>query len=273
MLVVGVGCVNLKIEEKTHADKSLLKRIIATTNGGNKRIRRGVVLSHLPVRFAIFTVSAILLASSFLVIQSHESAWGDTLPVVAITTNENTIHRTFIPSAFAIWDLESESENIDIFVQPIFTEDENPQLELQYQRYEDSGERIEFGKELLAQDDFQIDKRLREASLSTELDICFGENWDAARGECTQIDDTIEIDIQWEGTGDLERSSDSQKDVSDDGVIFKMFEHQFGEADALGIIDGENFGESTEANLQSDEVTCITTGQRTCAEDIEEEED
>lgn len=263
----------MKIEKKTQTNKSLLKKIIATTNSGNKRIREGVVLSHLSVRFAIFTVSAILLASSFLVIQSHESAWGDTLPVVAITTNENTIHRTFLPSAFGFWDLESESENIDIFVQPLFTEDENPQLELQYQRYEDSGEHIEFGKELLAEDDFQIDKRLREASLSTELDICLGENWDAASGECIQIDDTIEIDIQWEGTGDLERSSDSQKDVSDDGVLIKMFEHQFRETTALGIINGENIGESTEANLQSDEVTCITTGQRTCAEDIEGEED
>ena len=230
------------------------------------------MLSHLQIRFAFFTVSAVLLASSFLIIQSHESASADTLPV-AITTTDNTVHRTLIPNAFAFWDLESENENIDIFVQPIFTEDENPQLELQYQRYEDSGERIEFGKELLAQDDFQIDKRLREASLSTELDICLGENWDADSGECTQIDDTIVIDIQWEGTGDLERSSDSQKDVSDDGVLIKMFEHQFREADALGMINGENFGESTEANLQSDEVTCITTGQRTCDEDIEEEEE
>jgi hypothetical protein len=263
----------LKAEKKTQADKSLLKKIITTTTSGNKRIRGGVVLSHLQVRFAFFTVSVILLASSFLVIQSHKSAWGDTLPVAAITTTDNTVNRTFIPNAFAFWDFESESENIDIFVQPIFTEDENPQLELQYQRYEDSGERIEFGKELLAEDDFQINKRLREASLSTELDICLGENWDAASGECTQIDDTIEIDIQWKGTGDLERSSDSQKDVSDDGVLIKMFEHQFREADALGIINGENIGESTEANLQSDEVTCITTGQRTCAEDIEEEED
>jgi hypothetical protein len=262
----------LNAETKTQADKSLLNKIITTTNSGNKRIRGGVVLSHLQIRFAFFTVSAVLLASSVLVIQSHESAWADTLPV-AITTTDNTVHRTLIPNAFAFWDFESENENIDIFVQPIFTEDENPQLELQYQRYEDSGERIEFGKELLAQDDFQIDKRLREASLSTELDICLGENWDADSGECTQIDDTIEIDIQWEGTGDLERSSDSQKDVSDDGVLIKMFEHQFREADALGMINGENFGESTEANLQSDEVTCITTGQRTCDEDIEEEEE
>ena len=265
----------MKIEETTTANKPFLDKIIATTNSGSKRIREGVTHSRIPKRFAFFTISAILLVSSLLVIQSHESAWADTLSLVAVGTSDDIVHRTFVPNAFAFWDLESESENIDIFVQPIFTgeEDEDPQIELLYQRYEDSGERIEFGKKLLAENEFQIDKRLREASLSTELDICFGENWDPDSGECTKIDDTIKIEIQWEGTGDLERSSDTQKDVSDEGVLIKIFEHQFREAEASGSMDRKNFGESTEANLQSDQITCITTGQRTCAEDIEEEEE
>ena len=159
-------------------------------------------------------------------------------------------------------------------MQPIFTgEDEDPQIELLYQRYEDSGERIEFSKALLTEDEFEIDKRLTEASLSKELDICFRENWDPETGECTKIDDTIKIDVQWEGTGNLERSSDIQKDVSDEGILIKIFEHQFREAEASGTIDGEDLGESTEANLQSDQITCITTGERTCDEDIEEEEE
>ena len=257
--IVGEEYANLRMEKTT-----------AATNSNSKRRR---VLSYLPTRLAIFAISTILLMSSLFAFQSNQSAWAGTFPVPNGQTND-IVHRTFISNAFAFWDLESENENIDIFVQPIFTgEDEDPQIELLYQRYEDSGERIEFGKALLTEDEFEIDKRLTEASLSKELDICFRENWDPETGECTKIDDTIKIDVQWEGTGNLERSSDIQKDVSDEGILIKIFEHQFREAEASGTIDGEDLGESTEANLQSDQITCITTGERTCDEDIEEEEE
>jgi dipeptidyl aminopeptidase/acylaminoacyl peptidase len=70
VVVIGVEYVNLKMEKTTRG----------ATNSSNSKRRRGVVLSHVPARFAFVAISAILLLSSLLAIQKNESAWAGTFP-------------------------------------------------------------------------------------------------------------------------------------------------------------------------------------------------
>jgi dipeptidyl aminopeptidase/acylaminoacyl peptidase len=70
VVVIGVEYVNLKMEKTTRGE----------TNSSNSKRRRGVVLSHVPARFAFVAISAILLLSSLLAIQRNESAWAGTFP-------------------------------------------------------------------------------------------------------------------------------------------------------------------------------------------------
>jgi TolB protein len=70
----------MKIEKTTTANKPVLNSKIVATNTGSKRIR-GLVLSSVSTRFAfLFTVSAILLLPSLLVIPIDQSAWAGTFP-------------------------------------------------------------------------------------------------------------------------------------------------------------------------------------------------
>ena len=185
------------------------------------------------------------------------------------------VETTITTSAFATWQFEDQEENVDIFVEPIFSDRTNYQLQLSYQRYDEAAQRIEFGKRFLEDDEFAIDKRLKSASVSAQLDICFAEHFDTESGDCTEIDETVLIDIQWQATGDLERDRFSDRDISDDGILVKATTTQFREAEATGSVGDEELGESSElnpANLQSEKTMCIATGERSCEEEIGEED-
>jgi len=58
-------------------NKPFLDMISATKINSKKR---RAMLSHLPVKFAFFAISAILLLSGFLAIHSNQSAWAGTFP-------------------------------------------------------------------------------------------------------------------------------------------------------------------------------------------------
>jgi hypothetical protein len=55
-------------------------------------------------------------------------------------------------------------------------------------------------------------------------------------------------------------------------MLIKIHEDQFREAEASGTINNEDLGESRqETCFQTEHITCITTGERTCDDGIEEE--
>jgi Tol biopolymer transport system component len=55
-----------------------MEKTTGATNSNSKR--RRVVLSHVPTRFAFFAISAILLLSGLLAVQSNQNAWAGTFP-------------------------------------------------------------------------------------------------------------------------------------------------------------------------------------------------
>src|SRR5215211_6481668 len=68
------------MEKTTIANKPFLDAKIVPTNTGSRRIR-GIVLSSISTKFSfLFTISAILLLPSLLVILTNQSAWAGTFP-------------------------------------------------------------------------------------------------------------------------------------------------------------------------------------------------
>ena len=75
--------------------------IISATRISSKR--RRAMVSRLPIRFAFFAISAILLLSGFLAIHSNQSAWAGTFPgpngQIAFSSNRDGNYEIYVMNA------------------------------------------------------------------------------------------------------------------------------------------------------------------------------
>jgi hypothetical protein len=99
---------------------------------------------------------------------------------------------------------------------------------------------------------FTIDKHLKSASLPpVEIDLC-----DEDVEECTVPEETVTIEAEWTGVGDIQEIKDKSVFIGPDNVkVIEITESSFRDAEVTGTLDGEEPGELDFASLDRFERT------------------
>jgi hypothetical protein len=93
---------------------------------------------------------------------------------------------------------------------------------------------------------FTIDKHLKSASLPpVEIDLC-----DEDLEECTIPDETVTVQAEWNGIGDIQKTKDRSVFTGPDNVkVIEITESSQRDAEVTGTVDGEEPGELDNASL------------------------
>lgn len=99
---------------------------------------------------------------------------------------------------------------------------------------------------------FTIDKQLKSASLPpVEIDLC-----DEDVEECTVPEETVTVQAEWTGVGDIQKTKDRSVFIGPDKVkVIEITEFGQRDAEVTGTVDGEEPGELDNAFLDRFERT------------------
>jgi Tol biopolymer transport system component len=171
--------------------------IISATRISSKR--RRAMVSHLPIRFAFFAISAILLLSGFLAIHSNQSAWAGTFPgpngQIAFSSNRD--------GNFEIYTMSEDGSDVTRL-----TEDDANDFD---PSWSPDGEKITFSS-------------FRDSFNNQEIYVMNADGSDETR--LTNNDDALDREPSWSPDGEkiaFVSDRDTTVDVDEEGDITAIY--------------------------------------------------